>query len=132
MFTKEQIQEASSKVKSGADYPRLVQDLKKMGILKYDHFVTDGSNIYYGADNFSLKTEHDQEPIPINNTSSADKLKHTIKIHQAGQTDYPTFCLQAADAGVEKWVSDLAKMTVSYVDKAGQTLVEEAIPAGDY
>jgi uncharacterized protein YbcV (DUF1398 family) len=132
MFTKEQIQQASSKVKSGADYPRLAQDLKKLGILKYDHFITDGSNIYYGAAGFSLKTEHDQEPIPVNNISSADKLKHTIKIHQAGQTDYPTFCLQAGEAGVGKWVSDLTKMTVSYVDKAGQTLVEEEIPVRDY
>jgi uncharacterized protein YbcV (DUF1398 family) len=132
MFTKEQIQEAASKVQSGADYPRLIQDLKKLGVSKYDHFVADGSNIYYGTANYSLKIEHDQELIPVNDISSADKLKHTIKMHQAGQTDYPTFCLQAAEAGVEKWVSDLTKMTVSYVDKAGHTLIEEEIPTGVY
>ncbi|MGV8814606.1 MAG: DUF1398 family protein [Gelidibacter sp.] len=45
-----------------------------------------------------------------------------------GQTDYPTFCQQAADASVEKWISDLMAMTVSYLDKKGNILLVEPIP----
>jgi len=49
-------------------------------------------------------------------------------VHQSGQTDYPTFCLQSAGAGVEKWVTDISNLTVTYLDKKGNTLVLENIP----
>jgi len=64
----------------------------------------------------------------VNDISSSDRLKHPISIHQRGQTDYPTFCRQAADAGVEKWMTHLIEMTVSYSDKKGQKLAVEPIP----
>jgi uncharacterized protein YbcV (DUF1398 family) len=127
MFTREQIVSALSKVKTGADYPRLVQDLKLIGIRKYDHFVADGSNIYFGDDDYRVTIEHEQTPIPVSNKSSKDKLKHALKIHQKGETDYPTFCIHAGEAGIEKWTLDLKKMTVSYIDKEDKTLLVEAI-----
>lgn len=128
MFTREQILSALSKVKTGADYPQLVQDLKIIGISKYDHFVVDGTVIYFGDDDFRVTIEHDQPPIPVSDKSSKDKLKHSLKIHQKGETDYPTFCIHAGEAGVEKWTLDLKKMTVSYVDDKGHVLVVESIP----
>ena len=128
MFTQQQILNALSKVKTGADYPRLVQELKLLGIVKYDHFVVNGSNIYFGADNYRVTIEHDQPKIPVSEDSSKEKLQHALQIHQAGQTDYPTFCVQAGEAGVEKWECDLKKMTVSYVDGKGKVLVVESIP----
>ena len=128
MFTQQQILNALSRVKTGADYPRLVQELKLLGIVKYDHFVVDGSNIYFGADNYRVLIEHDQGPISVSKDSSSDKLKEALRIHQAGQTDYPTFCIQAGEAGVEKWECDLERMAVSYVDGKGKVLVVESIP----
>jgi len=127
MFTKEQILSALSKVQTGADYPRLVQDLKIIGIRKYDHFVADGSNIYFGDDDYRVTIEHDQVPIHVNNKSSKDLLKQSLKVHQNGETDYPTFCIHAGEAGVEKWTCDLKKMTVSYIDKEDKTLLVETI-----
>jgi hypothetical protein len=41
MFTKDMIVAAQARVKSGADYPRLVQELKEMGVQSYDHVVAD-------------------------------------------------------------------------------------------
>jgi uncharacterized protein YbcV (DUF1398 family) len=127
MFTREQILSALSKVQTGADYPRLVQDLRIIGIRKYDHFVADGSNIYFGDDDYRVTIEHDQVPIHVNNKSSKDLLKQSLKVHQNGETDYPTFCIHAGEAGVEKWTCDLKKMTVSYIDKEDKTLLEETI-----
>lgn len=49
-----------------------------------------------------------------------DKLKHAISIHQQGQTDYPTFCQQASDAGVEKWTNHMIEMTGTYFNKKGK------------
>ena len=37
MFTVEQIQEAHSKVKSGADFPKYIQDIKKLGVDAFEY-----------------------------------------------------------------------------------------------
>lgn len=128
MFTIEQIHKASAKVKSGADFPQFIQDLKAIGVTHYDTFVADGRTKYYGTGNFELDEEPKYPKLEIGTTSSADQLKHVIYIHQQGQTDYPTFCQQASDAGVEKWTSDLMAMTVTYLDKKGSILTVEPIP----
>jgi uncharacterized protein YbcV (DUF1398 family) len=128
MFTIEQIHEAFAKVKSGADFPQFVQDLKSIGITHYDNFVADGNTKYYGKDSFVLRGEAKYPSISVNDESSADKLKHAISIHQQGQTDYLTFCLQAAESGVEKWTTHSIEMTVTYFDKQGKKLAIEPIP----
>ena len=128
MFTIEQIQTAFNKVKSGEDFPQFVQDLKTIGVSHYDNFVSDGRTLYYGINNFVLNGKSKYSKIRVNDKSSPDKLKHAISIHQAGHTDYPTFCLQAAEAGVEKWTTHMIEMTVTYHDKHGNILTIEAIP----
>lgn len=128
MFTIEQIYKASEKVKSGADFPQFIQDLKAVGVLRYDTFVSDGHTKYYGTGNIELDGKSKYPKIEGNTISSAEQLKHAITIHQQGQTDYPTFCQQASDAGVEKWSSDFMAMTVTYLDKKGNILAVEPIP----
>lgn len=128
MFTKEQLQETLSKVRTGKDYPKLVQDLKLLGVIKYEHLVSSGANVYYGNSNYPIVIKSEGLHLSVNETSSSEKLKNALKIHQAGETDYPTFCKEAAESGVDKWIGDLSKMTVSYIDKSGRTLLTEAIP----
>ena len=131
-FTAEQIKTAHGKVKTGADFPKYIQELKSLGVLKYDYIVKDGSSIYRGANDYNLPLEPKYEAFKIADESSAEKLRETIKIHQQGQTDFPTFCQQAADAGVERWIVDLEKMATIYFDKAGKELVSEPVPTGEY
>ncbi|NDV44604.1 DUF1398 domain-containing protein [Flagellimonas sediminis] len=128
MFTTDQIHEAFSKVKSGADFPQFVQDLKEIGVTHYDNFVSDGRTKYYGSNDFMLEGNPKYPEMKVNETSSSDSLKYAISIHQKGQTDYPTFCKQAADAGVEKWIVHMIEMNVTYLDKKGQKLIVEPIP----
>lgn len=128
MFTIDQIHEAFKKVKSGADFPQFVQDLKSIGVTHYDNYVADGRIKYYGTNDFTVYGETKYPFMTVNDNSSADKLKHSISIHQQGQTDYPTFCKQAADAGVEKWTTHIIEMTVTYLDKQGNKLTVEPIP----
>ena len=45
MFTIDQIKEAHSKVKSGADFPQYVQDLIKLGVIHYTTYVRDGHTV---------------------------------------------------------------------------------------
>ncbi len=128
MFTINEIQKAHAKVKSGGDFPVYIQDLKKLGVLSYEHYVSDGHINYYGPNNFTQLATAKWEPRAIAAHGNADRLKQALLIHQQGQTDYPTFCKQAAEVGVEKWLVDLQRMTCLYVDKKGGELVVEAIP----
>lgn len=128
MFTIDQIHQAFSKVKSGTDFPQFVQDLKLIGVTHYDNYVADGRTLYYGTNDFVVFGNPKYPSITIGAESSADSLKHAISIHQKGQTDYATFCNQAANAGVEKWTTNMIDMTVSYLDKAGNKLTVESIP----
>lgn len=128
MFTIEQIKAAHAKVKSGADFPKYIQDMKQLGVNSYYHYVADGHIKYYGVNNFTISADAKWATRPVADVSDSAKLKHTIKIHQQGQTDYPTFCLQAAEIGVEKWVVDIQKMTCVYYDKANNEMLIEPIP----
>ena len=128
MFTIDQIHEASASIKSGADFPQFVQDLKSMGVTHYDTFVSDGLTKYYDANDFVLVANAKYPEMPVNDLPSSNRLKHALLIHQQGQTDYPTFCKQAAEAGVEKWTTKVGEMVVIYWDKQGQPMVVERIP----
>lgn len=128
MFTLEQIKEAHSKVKSGADFPAYIQDMKKLGVTAYTHRVADGQTIYSGANSYSLAGPTKWDARPIAPTANADKLKTDLAAHQEGRTSYPHFCEDAANAGVEKWIVDLHAMTCTYYDTAGGEMLREDVP----
>ncbi|MDV7400724.1 DUF1398 family protein, partial [Arthrospira platensis SPKY1] len=90
--------------------------------------VADGRTIYHGAPPFTLEGAPKYPTLAIQAVGSAEKLKHAIAIHQQGETDYPTFCVQAAEAGVEKWITHMLDMTVTYLDQQGNRLAVEPIP----
>jgi len=128
MFTLAEIREAHSRVKTGADFPAYIQDMKILGVLSYEHFVTDGHIIYHGISDFYLPAPPKWDSVTIAPGGQTDKLKWEIKIHQEGMTDYLTFCRRAAEAGVEKWVVDTQKMMCTYYDRSGNEMVAEPIP----
>ena len=128
MFTIEQIKEAHAKVKSGADFPKYIQELKAHGLVSYEHYVSDGHTNYRGADGFSIATDAKYPAMEVAATGAAERLQQALHIHQQGQTDYPTFCRQAVEAGVEKWTVNTVEMLCTYFDKAGNAMVVEEIP----
>lgn len=129
MFTLEQIKQAHSKVKSGADFPKYIQDMKQLGVQSYEHFVSDGHVQYRGVNEFTIAADPKWESRNIALKADTAQLKHSLKIHQQGQTDYPTFCTQAAESGVEKWIVDINTMTCTYYDNAGNNMLTENIPS---
>lgn len=128
MFTLDQIKAAHTKVVSGADFPRYIQDLKTLGVKKYETFVSDGHTHFEGNDSYALRTEPRYAAIKVNERSEADNFKQYIKSHQSGGTSYQVFCQQCAEAGVEKWEVDLTRMTCTYFDTSGKQLLQEQIP----
>ena len=128
MFTLDQIQAAHAKVQSGADFPAYIQDLKKLGVTHYETFVSDGHTDYYGANNYHVIAPPKYAPLTISVVSNKNQFIAKLQAHQAGETNYPTFCQDAATNGVEKWAVSMAKMTCTYQDIAGNEILLEQIP----
>ena len=128
MFTLEQIKAAHAKVKSGADFPSYIQELIGLGLIRYTQYVNDGHTVYVGKNKYTIQSDAKYPAFTIANEADNEKLKHDLKIHQQGGTNYMTFCEHAATAGVEMWVVDMEKMTCTYYDKTGSEMLEEKIP----
>ena len=128
MFTIEQIKAAHSKVKSGADFPRYIQDLIALGVNAYSTYVMDGHSEYFGENYHNLKSETKYSILDVAEKSDSEIFISRLKMHQQGQTDYLTFCNDCATAGIEMWMVDTKEMTCTYYDKSGKNLLEEKIP----
>jgi uncharacterized protein YbcV (DUF1398 family) len=128
MFTVEQIKAAHSKVKSGADFPTYIQEIKALGVTHYEAYVTDGHIDYHGTNDYTAKVPAKYDPLVIADTAKGEEFKAELVAHQQGKTDFLTFIKKCATFGIEKWAICMDKMTCTYYDKTGNEILVEAIP----
>ena len=128
MFTVEQIELAHSKIKSGAEFPNYIQEIKEIGVTAFETWVTDSHTRYFGKDGFTTKSNPKYDELAIANHIDKEKFSQYLKIHQKGETDYNTFCKHCAQTGIEKWIVDLEKMTCIYYDKTEKEILVEIVP----
>lgn len=129
MFTIEQIHTAHSKVKSGADFPKYIQDLISLWIQSYTIFVIDGHWEYNGSDDYSISSKSKYDNLQIANITNKDEFIIRLKLHQQWQTDYITFCNDAAKNGIPKRVMNLDTMECLYYDIDDNCILVEQIPS---
>ncbi|MGL2965540.1 DUF1398 domain-containing protein [Flavobacterium sp. XGLA_31] len=129
MFTLQQIHEAHAKVKSGADFPKYMQDIIALGVTSFETFVFDNHTHYYGPHNFEITSEGFKETLDVANDCNSEQFQSDLKAHQQGQTDYMTFLQDCAQSGIEKWIVVMDEMTCTYYDKAGNAVLVETIPS---
>lgn len=103
MFSIEEIENAHSKVKSGADFPSYIREIKLLGVTAFETWVFDSHTEYFGSDDYTIKSDTQYSALDINYKTDIDAFKHKLKIHQQGETDYYTFCTHCAETGIEKW-----------------------------
>ena len=128
MFTVQEIEKAHEKVKSGADFPKYIQEIKQIGVTSFETWVTDSHTEYFGENNYQTKSLPQYENLTIADSSNREKFCRYLKIHQQGETDYFTFCRHCAETGIEKWFVCLDEMTCTYYDKANNKILVEQIP----
>jgi uncharacterized protein YbcV (DUF1398 family) len=128
MFTVQQIQTAHGKVKSGADFPSYIQEIKALGVRAYEAYVSDGHIDYHGIDGYIAQVPAKYEPVRIAERVNTGEFKAELKAHQQGKTDYPTFIKMCAETGIEKWKINMEKMSCGYYDSAGNEILIEDIP----
>lgn len=128
MFTLEQIENAHSKVKSGADFPNYIKEIKELGVKSFETWVKDSHTEYIGENRFTTNSQPQYEDLVIADDCNKEKFVQQLKSHQKGETDYMTFCKDCAENGIEKWIVDLDNFTCIYYDKAGTEILREEIP----
>jgi uncharacterized protein YbcV (DUF1398 family) len=128
MFTLDQIKAAHAKVKSGADFPAYIRDLKQLGVESYHTYVSDGHTEYFGSGE-TLTSAQKYDLLTISEHSDKSGFAIHLKEHQQGKTNYMEFCQMCADTGVEKWTVALKEMTCTYYDLHGHSILVEGIPA---
>lgn len=126
-FSLENINVAHKKF-TGVDFPKLIQEFKKMGILTNSVNLQSGQVTYAHNNGELIQVESNPVDQVINATSSREIAKDVLKRHQAGETDFVTFCREIAGAGVCMWISNMDEMTCSYYDLNDNVVVFEAIP----
>lgn len=128
MVTLAKIQTAHSKVKSGADFPSYIQEIKQLGVSYYETFVRDGHTEFLTAEGHKLSSLPKYEPLIIKDERNDERFKQDLKANQLGKSDYLTFCRMSAKFGIEKWAVDTAKMTCTYFSQSGDEVLIEIIP----
>ena len=128
MFTVAQIDQAHEKVKSGADFPAYIREIKQLGVIAFETWVIDSHTEYYGKNDFKTKSLPQYEHLKIAEVCESDAFRNYLKIHQQGKTDYYTFCQHCATTGIEKWIVNLEEITCTYYNKAGDQILVEEIP----
>ena len=128
MFTIAQIKEAHDKVKSGADFPKYIQDLINLGVIGYDTFVADGHVEYFGADNYRTTATETYATLTVATSANKERFIEFLVMHQEGQTDYLTFCHQAAQCGIARWTVNIVEKTCTYFDNNQNSILIEKIP----
>ena len=79
MFTVDQIKAAHSKVKSGADFPAYIREIKAMGVTHYESYVIDGHIDYHGSMDYIAKVPAKYETIDIADSLDAEKFKESLR-----------------------------------------------------
>ncbi|MCR9064373.1 MAG: DUF1398 domain-containing protein [Cytophagales bacterium] len=128
MFTIDQIRTAHSKVKSGADFPSYIKEIKSLGVTHYEAYVSDGHIDYHGANNYTVVVPAKFDNLLVADTPQREEFKRELIAHQEGKTNFLTFIKMCASCGIEKWTIFMDKMTCVYYDKAGNELLVEPIP----
>jgi len=129
MFTAAQVMAAHSKVRSGADFPAYIREIKAMGVTHYECYVADGHIDYHGVNGHTAKVPAKYEALAVADNANTAQFKTDLQAHQQGHSDFLTFIQATATSGVAKWEIDMDKMTCTYFDKAGNMVLTEHIPS---
>lgn len=125
-FTIESINAAHEKY-TGVEFPKLVNEFKNMNMVICEINIEQGVRTYIHKNGDKLTAQGMKVTTPITLNSSKEKAKQVLKSHQAGKTDFVTFCNEIAEAGICKWIIDITDLTCNYYDLKEHLLITEKI-----
>ncbi|PHK49964.1 DUF1398 domain-containing protein [Staphylococcus edaphicus] len=127
MLSLTKIQQAHQRY-TGADFPKLFKAFKDMGIIMNTVNIQQGITVYIHEDGSEISDKGIKVTTPIAQTANLSLVKDILQRHQAGETSFPIFCNEIAQAGVYKWDIDIHAGTCTYMDMNNQVVIAENIP----
>jgi uncharacterized protein YbcV (DUF1398 family) len=127
MFTLEQITDIHDRLGNRDTLGDYLRALRDIGVETYDSYITDGHSEYFGADGQKLVGPAFHESFAIAETCDREQLLQYMQQVEQGGVGYEEMSKALADNGVEKWQFDTEKLTITYLNKVGNALLDEKI-----
>ena len=122
-----EIEKVINAEKNAGEFAQLMQELKKLGVKRYDYLVAEGLYRYFDEES-SIDLTLNGRPKKVAEQSGYEAIQTAVKRAQSGEFDFETFCELAGKAGVSFWTSDLVSKQVFYYDLNKKPLLVESIP----
>lgn len=117
-FTIEQINDIHDRLGSTETLLQYTQALKDLGVEHADSYLIDGHSEFFGSEGYKVESAAAHEPLLIAKTSNKEGLLRNLELHEQGKTSYVEMSKGLAENGIEKWVIDTTKATMTFYDKA--------------
>lgn len=127
MFTLEQITDIHDRLGNSDTLGAYLGALRDIGVETYDSYIADGHSEYFGVDGQKLIGPAFHETFDIAETCDKEQFLQFMQQVEQGGVGYVEMSKALADNGVEKWTFDTAKLTITYLDKAGNVLLAEEL-----
>ncbi|MDW8543172.1 DUF1398 family protein [Staphylococcus sp. KG4-1] len=114
-FSLSAIQQAHQQY-TGVDFPKLFQAFKAMGIAINTVDIQNGTTIYTRQSGEQIIDRGVKSTVPISHHTDKEQIQESLKQHQIGKTDFPSFCDEMAQAGIYKWHIGIEAGTCTYVN----------------
>jgi uncharacterized protein YbcV (DUF1398 family) len=127
MFTFDQIADIHDRLGNKDTLGGYLRALRDIGVETYDSYIADGHSEYYGTDGQRLVGPAVHEPFAIAKTCDKEGFLRYMQQVEQGGVGYVEMSRTLANHGVEKWTFDTEKLTITYLDKAGNVLLDEKV-----
>lgn len=121
--------ETIQKIKSESNgFVELVSNLKDIGVIRFVVDAKTASMVYYGNQNEVIE-EQGPFNFEIGKQINISAFRVSLKAHQRGETDFPTWLSDTTKYGIASWEVLLLEKTCTYFDCDHNALYVEKIPA---
>ena len=127
MFTLEQITDIHDRLGDRQTLGSYLSALRDIGVATYDSYITDGHSEYFGANGQRLVGPAFHDTFVISDSCDKEQFLQYMRQVEQGGIGYEEMSRALADNGVEKWTFDTEKLTITYLDKAGNALLSEIV-----
>ncbi len=103
------------------------RSLGAIGVVRFESFLTDGHSEFFAADGRSVSSPAHHEVLAVSDVSDRTAFLEHLRRHKDKETSYVEMSAGLAASGVEKWVADIAALTMTYRDRAGTALLVQAV-----
>lgn len=107
-------------------FVELASNLKAIGITHFHADAKTASVTYFG--NGETVEEKGPFNFSIGEDVDVDTFVKSLKAHQRGEMDFPTWLEKTTSSGISSWEVRLLEKTCTYFDRAGALIYVEAIP----